>query len=337
MLIKFYSAGSVSLFLILSVLEAQIPRLTAFHKPVQGTSIEIHQVIDSTHGEGSGGTQKFWDFSDAQIGPIQYLFEYQNPSITPGDGEFGDANLAIYNAFNRNYDYYESSDSLVSWHGYWDQNNRKFYYSDGAEVFRFPMEYGDQYSDHYEGVDHEFGNVIRMGQVNVSCDGEGVFKGNLGLLKSNVLRLRYAFTEHDSIQDNTGFWYSVYRSWVEYYWFGQDIQTPLAKVVVSSNGTREVFLFSQPPIQIEDEKSPTVLVYPNPLFSQIWVESSIPIHSFSIVKINGTILRKEELESNQERFTLNLSEFPDGIYLLKLIDANGMADIRRLVKLSGSQ
>ncbi|MEM7101485.1 MAG: S8 family serine peptidase [Bacteroidota bacterium] len=69
-----------------------------------------------------------------------------------------------------------------------------------------------------------------------------------------------------------------------------------------------------------DTQSYEVIVYPNPTFGQITVESASPIHTIKAVEIydvHGKIIRT--LPLSRQHKTIDLNGFPKGIYLLNIV------------------
>ena len=61
-------------------------------------------------------------------------------------------------------------------------------------------------------------------------------------------------------------------------------------------------------------------VYPNPTDGDITIESSAIINSIQLYDLNGRLMmRFDNINANEK--TINVSEFPSGIYLLKVNDS----------------
>jgi Secretion system C-terminal sorting domain len=76
-------------------------------------------------------------------------------------------------------------------------------------------------------------------------------------------------------------------------------------------------------------ESKSFLVYPNPVTSILYIESSTIIKSISIMDVNGRIIFENKNDS--EIMTINTENLTSGIYFLKVINVNGTS-IQKIIK-----
>lgn len=70
-----------------------------------------------------------------------------------------------------------------------------------------------------------------------------------------------------------------------------------------------------------------IKVYPNPTTNQIFIEShQIPIEQIKLYSIEGQLLQLQQ----ENTFTVDLSNYPEGVYLLQLVTAQGVVNYKQL-------
>jgi hypothetical protein len=86
-----------------------------------------------------------------------------------------------------------------------------------------------------------------------------------------------------------------------------------------------VAISQQPAATLQEPASRMVRLYPNPAVSYITFELRDNFKRGLTLQVYSGILGKKVFATslNQERFLLNLNEFPRGIYIYHLTDANG--------------
>jgi len=73
-------------------------------------------------------------------------------------------------------------------------------------------------------------------------------------------------------------------------------------------------------------------VYPNPSSGQFRIENlPINIEYFSIYRLDGKLLEKGIISREAQSFTINLNEFPEGLYLLTLRKSDGTLITKKLL------
>ena len=70
----------------------------------------------------------------------------------------------------------------------------------------------------------------------------------------------------------------------------------------------------------------TVRMYPNPASDQIRIEGDTRINTISVYNANGQLIHKKRV--NDSDFTLDISHFAAGLYLLKIDSENGTMEAK---------
>ncbi len=72
------------------------------------------------------------------------------------------------------------------------------------------------------------------------------------------------------------------------------------------------------------------IIYPNPVIQTLNVESQSLIKQITIVSVNGKIW--DCIQPNALRFAYSMYSYPSGLYLLKMLDADGFETVHKIVK-----
>lgn len=86
---------------------------------------------------------------------------------------------------------------------------------------------------------------------------------------------------------------------------------------------------------MNSEQEPTIRVFPNPTSKLTTVEikeSSIGLGHLELYNVSGQLLLKQEIVQPDQRLQLDLSDFINGIYILRIVGDKGTA-IRKIVKM----
>ena len=73
-----------------------------------------------------------------------------------------------------------------------------------------------------------------------------------------------------------------------------------------------------------------VAVYPNPATDEVIVECPQPMTRIEIISMQGVIVKRIETDSN--RYTLFVADLPEGVYLVRASQINGIIQFGRIVK-----
>lgn len=106
-------------------------------------------------------------------------------------------------------------------------------------------------------------------------------------------------------------------------------------IVTNINGDQDAISF---PINAvvctavsENEAENNIMFYPNPTSGSLMIKGSSAIQKVELINIAGQILLSETV--NQTSYQLQLQNFSEGIYFVKVLYANGMSVTKKAIKL----
>jgi hypothetical protein len=88
-------------------------------------------------------------------------------------------------------------------------------------------------------------------------------------------------------------------------------------------------------ISTKDTEIGEILVYPNPTNDKFYVEFSASAPTaLSLYDAQGKLLlsQKDMVRFDDSHYEIAVNDFPNGIYLLKILNANGLLRIRKIIK-----
>ncbi len=71
--------------------------------------------------------------------------------------------------------------------------------------------------------------------------------------------------------------------------------------------------------------------YPNPSGNNIQIQSSQKIHSYTITDLSGKVLEQKKRIKNSETIMLNVSAYPQGMYLCEVVFENSEREVKKFV------
>ena len=92
----------------------------------------------------------------------------------------------------------------------------------------------------------------------------------------------------------------------------------------------EHFYYSEQALNIANAANKAFRVYPNPVSSNLYIESDADISEIRILDASGRYVRSEYATGNKE--TYNLSGLQEGMYIVRLLLSNGETETRRIIK-----
>lgn len=87
------------------------------------------------------------------------------------------------------------------------------------------------------------------------------------------------------------------------------------------------FTVSNPSGVDELDSSAAVSVYPNPTVAEVHIACDSPIESVAVYSLDGRLVKRVPASA-----TVDLSDCPGGVYLLKVVSSNGPASLHRVMK-----
>jgi hypothetical protein len=79
----------------------------------------------------------------------------------------------------------------------------------------------------------------------------------------------------------------------------------------------------------------TYSIYPNPVMDRIWIttdHSSTVTATVQIINTSGHLLLTKQISSNSQPASVNVSTLPSGMYVIKIIEADGTVNIQKFTK-----
>ena len=79
-----------------------------------------------------------------------------------------------------------------------------------------------------------------------------------------------------------------------------------------------------------EQKRPSILVYPNPANTDLFIESDVDLKRFTLMNVYGNLLLDQSIKHHKEQVAFR--NLPTGIYILSVEDSQGNWVTRRVVK-----
>ncbi|MEN8210065.1 MAG: T9SS type A sorting domain-containing protein, partial [Candidatus Fermentibacteria bacterium] len=120
---------------------------------------------------------------------------------------------------------------------------------------------------------------------------------------------------------------------VEYHSISNDSLNMIGKVGVGSHNDAvffDDFFEKDYAVGIGDQTSTAISIYPNPASSELVIESTQGIDEYSLLDISGRLIYSGH-NRNSGRMILDISEFPDGIYVL-VTNIAGSKSTHKIIK-----
>lgn len=88
---------------------------------------------------------------------------------------------------------------------------------------------------------------------------------------------------------------------------------------------------------VSDPASPNISIYPNPVVENLIIDlsRSTGSHVLEIFDIQGQLLQKESIPSNENRLNLSFREFANGIYFMNITSAE--SNVRNTYKINKAE
>ena len=208
---------TISLLIIFLITNAHLTITADIHNPNPGDSFEqnINSDPGSGFSEGPSGANVTWDFSNLTTSDVRPVIIQEADNT-----DFPEADV-FYNQLGT-YSYFGTTNSaFVYWGIVTDQTT--IIYSDGEEQVRYPLTYGDSYTDDFAGEYESFGITFdREGTLDVEADGYGTLI-TPDATYNNALRIQIVRNTTDYQNGSqTGSTTDTI-----YYWYAGDINFPV--------------------------------------------------------------------------------------------------------------
>lgn len=318
------------LFLILATtcttLSFAQPVITAASfNPVAGDFIHYRaDYIEDTllfPGIETAGPGLTWDYSTL-YSPYTWDFEVHNAADFSYYDSFPTANIAIYSHEEgwygsvTTYWYALTNDSFCKTVGDYELTNNVYSYSDGFH-FKFPMNYGDTFTD--TSVSASSSTIYSIETNPAEVDAYGTLILPSGTFY-NALRLKI-----------------VEYNYVTYYWMvpgihfpvlNAHIQTPVGSSTIPASS--EFYYTTAWPTNISNVQNTLPFsVFPNPAADELNVSlktSNTATTALTLTDATGRIVYTlNAIPPTENKFSINTANLPTGIYILKVISGDAQA------------
>ncbi|MEO5645712.1 MAG: T9SS type A sorting domain-containing protein [Bacteroidia bacterium] len=201
----------------------------------------------------------------------------------------------------------------------------RFIYTDAEKMLAFPMNYGDSYTDAFEGQNYS-GPEYRTATVYASYIGYGTITTPYNTY-SNAICITSHYETLDSAQSAWG----AHCSADYYYWFVASCRYPVAfswnePSSATCGATSQGTLFLQSITIGENELSQydfRMEIFPNPFSSSFTLKTPNGKQGdiFNVTDLEGRIVKT--FEWNAQEMHVDLSALENGIYMIRLNNGRG--------------
>ena len=269
------------------------------------------------------GANQTWNFATlgstgTQAAGVLARSAAPNPAMHPA------ANMAMNTGAQ--YLYIENNGTSIKEHGAYDANqNYTLENTDPAEKLRFPITFNDTFNDAFAGSVNLAGTVLpRNGNLTVTAEGYGTLTTPAGTFQ-NVLKLKTVETANPLTL------YS--ETTTTYDWLQEGTRFPLLRMTrrVTLVGTMYSSFYLNAGLGTNEELAAKVnlQVFPNPAFSEINIrfnnQASAPV-KLQLLNLTGQKIAELPVATSvtgNQPLKVNVTQYPKGIYLLKLETENG--------------
>ena len=292
---------------------------------------------------GTPGKDKTWDFSDLNSTVVgKETIVFVDPLDTPFSNDYPDSNIALYS--NQGYECWvfmkNTKKELTNLGFGLFSQNKKQTGNYGGITIKYPLKYLDEFSSEIK-KEHI---LIKTKKGKDSIKVKTIFNhkyeidawGDVILPKGTFLALRMKYilkTTNLTYQKKEGKWnlkgIPKEDVTVSYKWWTDDenAKYPVVQIVMDNTQEKPLvikYLESKPFVEIieENKKDETLIVYPNPVKENLFVqipkieEVYIIIYSF-----NGRVIKS--VKSNYKKTDISVSNLPQGIYFLVVKNKEG--------------
>ncbi|MEO0403974.1 MAG: T9SS type A sorting domain-containing protein [Bacteroidota bacterium] len=288
--------------------------------PVPGTSISY---VGIQNIDPLGGGEQTWDFSNLDVlGTTEYSVVL--PEDNPNGADFTNADFIIADDDdNGNAHQFTNNSMFIT--GWYDEDSVEVMI-DPWEILRFPMNFGDTWTDIYLDAQAEQelpGGIV--GNSILSFDAFGTVILHDGTTINNASRVKAVtddiyYTELGPFKETvTSYWWYApgFSQPIAWYAFveGEGFSFGAGQVIQGSNNVGEV-------------SNSRIKAYPNPTSEQITLETEQP-QSVELSTLSGVRVRGWTIENTT---TLNLSGIAEGIYLLRVTDGSSSEVMKVMIR-----
>ena len=304
-----------------------------------GTSISYDTTISGV-GPGSSGSGQSWDFS-ALANDSNRIVDYVNPSELLGSSEFPSATVGILEVVDEGSfsAFFEASDAAYRVLGSYTEIEStpvSFKYTDPMDLMRFPVGFGQAFSDSFKiDVETELVSFSEIGENVVEVDGSGTLITPVGTF-SNVLRIKSVQTSQFIGLPPTPGGPTISESTTYLFVSAEYPGVPLLEYSLSGTNINPnadtTIAFADPSyVSIAEKADDTFSIYPNPANSQVTISSTSSLVRVDVLDLFGRLVSTETIKSGMNTFIVNTSNLASGVYLVRAFSSKGKSTVNRLV------
>ncbi len=311
--------------------------ISAIAQPVL-TASNVGYVIGESQAEhqgawmdpGPAGPNQSWNFSGF-VESATATLEVLDPAATTSGSSFPGATIALRFAGTNATSYYNINSSAYSFAGI-AGNGTVVNYSDNEDAIRFPFTYGDMYTDDLYSTFFSGANVVRDGSTSVEADAYGTLTLPDGTVIVDVLRIHSIQNYTDEVPGVTTIDYQTDL----YNYYSPGIHYPIMSIgtiIIDQLGsptqtTTYMNYHETSPNDIRSDEL-TLGIFPNPTTDRIFLSTIKEIESVAIISSTGRQVNRNNYSTHAG---IDVSAFPNGIYMLKVTDRDGSTYDARFIK-----
>lgn len=329
--------------LLLSVaVSAQSPSITnVIASSLTGRTINAHFVGAPTFDEGNAGAAQTWDFSSYSF-PSASSSSYVNPFTAYGYSNFTTCTDALraVNGATTSFTFDKLSGNVYSLIGLSQtgpQANTIIVYDNYQDIYRFPMTFGNAFTDDFHGT-ADYGSGVTLGRggsITALVDGYGTLKTPAGTF-TNTLRIKLTQTLTDTFYISGSPYDEQETNTVSYNWVAQSHPGLTLMNISSGQGPFQAidyaFYVDGTTTGIDEMANDKIQfsIFPNPSNGIIHLNFAeyLPNATISLFDVTGREVYTKQVTDISE--TIQVQEMPSGIYLLKVSSEN-LSVSRRVV------
>ena len=320
----------VPLFLLFISNIALAQTITSSINPQNGNTY-VYFNCDSV-GPGPSGSGVTWQYF-AMNCPTSATFSYQNCPGAPDCATFTGSNRAMVSGANTGA-YYIADANRFAWNGERATSTVAFIYSDPRDVRRYPMQYGNNWTDTHESTFTSGTNWTRRGTLTATVDAAGTLmlpsQSYAGTLRVHYVD-EYTDSNHVTTLANRSYIREVYDwyfpGYNEYLMHLEKLTTLPSMIDPDTMTITTVIYTGQFPNGVNEVGSEDrIHVYPIPSYDLVTVviQDTENSQSIELMDITGRKIASANCMQGRTKYQFETVDIPAGIYLIKVNTINGI-------------
>ncbi len=312
--------------------------LTKYHSFDLGTTATYSTDSNTELDLSEDGENVVWDASSANVNSISTT-SYISPDESSEAEYFPEANLVqSVPGVNLIHRFFEETETELIYHGRSVPNLNAWVNSDPLIALKFPINYGDAYSDNYEGTFTTFDNyydpISITGNATVSSDAYGDLILPYGTIE-NTLRIK-TIDSLVTLSEDIG---NSENTITSYDWYDLEYGNKIAYYIVvqqSIDGvaSEDAFVFGYVSeadyTSISEQREiPSVQVFPNPASDYFQISRADFGSEYKLINQQGQEVSSGILTGEERIYT---TTFTSGVYFLEIRNNQGVIREKILIQ-----